>query len=167
MRRSGRSGGPDRSTVRRRTFHSPARWIVAAILIANVGNLSADAPRPNDRLPAELCTSQAQSDFGMVAAGSPEATRAAVDMLERGGNAIMGASFRIDALRQWVTWHLPACQIVLSSIQLVGPFHPDVARVLAERSEGCRSVPRGNPSFRPPVARAQSELNEEPSPAVL
>ncbi len=34
---------------------------------------------------------EARSDFGMVATGSPEATRAAVDILERGGNAVDAA----------------------------------------------------------------------------
>ena len=34
---------------------------------------------------------EAHSDFGMVATGSPEATRAAVDVLERGGNAVDAA----------------------------------------------------------------------------
>ncbi len=43
---------------------------------------------PEYALPAELTPSVARSDFGMVATGSPEATRAAVEILERGGNAI-------------------------------------------------------------------------------
>ena len=56
-----------------------------------VGALSAATPCVDDRLPPELCATEARSDFGMVATGSPEATRAAVDILERGGNAIDAA----------------------------------------------------------------------------
>jgi gamma-glutamyltranspeptidase/glutathione hydrolase len=41
--------------------------------------------------PARLCANEAVSDFGMVATGSSEATRAAVEILERGGNAIDAA----------------------------------------------------------------------------
>jgi gamma-glutamyltranspeptidase/glutathione hydrolase len=41
--------------------------------------------------PPELDAPAARSDFGMVATGSPEATRAAVDILERGGNAVDAA----------------------------------------------------------------------------
>jgi len=40
---------------------------------------------------AYLMTPEVRSDFGMVATGSPEATRAAVSILERGGNAIDAA----------------------------------------------------------------------------
>ena len=56
-----------------------------------VGALSADSPCHDDRLPPELCTPEARSDFGMVATGSPEATEAAVEILEMGGNAIDAA----------------------------------------------------------------------------
>ncbi len=42
-------------------------------------------------LPPELETREAWSDFGMVATGSPEATEAAVAILERGGNAVDAA----------------------------------------------------------------------------
>jgi gamma-glutamyltranspeptidase/glutathione hydrolase len=53
--------------------------------------LAAGSPCHDSRLPPELCAPEAQSDFGMVATGSPEATRAAVGILERGGNAIDAA----------------------------------------------------------------------------
>lgn len=56
-----------------------------------VGALSAATPCHNKDLPPELCTPEARSDFGMVATGSPEATEAAVGILERGGNAIDAA----------------------------------------------------------------------------
>jgi len=55
------------------------------------GLLSAGTPRDDNRLPPELCATEARSDFGMVATGSPKATRAAVEILERGGNAIDAA----------------------------------------------------------------------------
>lgn len=41
--------------------------------------------------PPQLSSPAAHSDFGIVATGSPEATRAAVEILERGGNAIDAA----------------------------------------------------------------------------
>jgi gamma-glutamyltranspeptidase/glutathione hydrolase len=56
-----------------------------------VGALSADSPCGDDRLPPELCVPEARSDYGMVATGSPEATEAAVEILELGGNAIDAA----------------------------------------------------------------------------
>jgi gamma-glutamyltranspeptidase/glutathione hydrolase len=56
------------------------------------GCLLAAADRCIDEsLPLELCSPEVFSDFGMVATGAPEATRAAVDVLERGGNAIDAA----------------------------------------------------------------------------
>jgi len=42
-------------------------------------------------LPIEPAATRARSDFGMAASGSPEATRAAIEILERGGNAIDAA----------------------------------------------------------------------------
>ncbi len=56
-----------------------------------VSALSADSPSHDDRLPPELHATEARSDFGMVATGSPEATEAAVEVLENGGNAIDAA----------------------------------------------------------------------------
>jgi gamma-glutamyltranspeptidase/glutathione hydrolase len=86
-----RNGIRDRTIVRRCTSLSAAGLLAAAALIPGISVLSADAPCPDGVVPPELCTSQAQSDFGMVATGSPDATRAAVDVLERGGNAIDAA----------------------------------------------------------------------------
>ncbi len=45
----------------------------------------------SEALGAHQPTPEARSDLGMVATGSPEATRAAVEILERGGNAIDAA----------------------------------------------------------------------------
>ena len=53
--------------------------------------LAADAPSDDTRLPPELMTTASYSDFGMVATGSPEATEAAVGILEQGGNAVDAA----------------------------------------------------------------------------
>jgi gamma-glutamyltranspeptidase/glutathione hydrolase len=64
---------------------------IAAMVMCVVGVLSAESPCHDDRLPPELCATEARSDFGMVATGSPEATEAAVEILERGGNAIDAA----------------------------------------------------------------------------
>ncbi len=47
--------------------------------------------RTGKPLPAAIHTSVARSDFGMVATGSPAATDAGVQILERGGNAIDAA----------------------------------------------------------------------------
>jgi len=56
-----------------------------------VGALSADTPCHDKKLPPELCAPEARSDYGMVATDSPEATRVAVEILEKGGNAIDAA----------------------------------------------------------------------------
>jgi len=75
-----------------------ARWVASSlrlIFVASaacaVGPLSADAACHDDQLPPELCATEARSDYGMVATGSPEATKAAVEILEMGGNAIDAA----------------------------------------------------------------------------
>jgi gamma-glutamyltranspeptidase/glutathione hydrolase len=67
------------------------RMIITVTMMCVAGVLSADSPCHDDRLPAEPCVPEAGSDFGMVATGSPEATEAAVNVLERGGNAIDAA----------------------------------------------------------------------------
>ncbi len=59
-------------------------WFLA--LVASSG-LAAGATD----LPPELRTREARSDYGMVATGSPEATMAGVEILERGGNAVDAA----------------------------------------------------------------------------
>jgi gamma-glutamyltranspeptidase/glutathione hydrolase len=65
--------------------------IFAVMMLCGIGLLAAADPCDDDRLPRELCTPEASSDFGMVSTGAPEATQAAVDVLERGGNAIDAA----------------------------------------------------------------------------
>ena len=55
------------------------------------GTLSAEHPCQFERLPAEPRATRARSDFGVAATGSPEATEAAIQILERGGNAIDAA----------------------------------------------------------------------------
>jgi gamma-glutamyltranspeptidase/glutathione hydrolase len=61
------------------------------VVVFGAGALLAETPCRDDRLPPELCTSEARSDHGMVATGSPLATEAAVNILEKGGNAIDAA----------------------------------------------------------------------------
>ena len=53
--------------------------------------VTAGAVRTGKPVPVSPVTSIARSDFGMAATGSPEATEAAVGILERGGNAIDAA----------------------------------------------------------------------------
>jgi gamma-glutamyltranspeptidase/glutathione hydrolase len=67
------------------------RWPIIAAAILIVARLMAGEPSVFDDIPAELRTTEAHSDFGMVATGAPDATRAAVDILEAGGNAIDAA----------------------------------------------------------------------------
>jgi len=57
----------------------------------NEVSLASGGPCTDEFFPPRLCATEAASDFGMVATGSPEATHAAVDILERGGNAIDAA----------------------------------------------------------------------------
>jgi len=68
-----------------------ALFAVAAATINLPGCTAADRARQEHRIPADLMAPEAHSDLGMVATGSPEATRAAVDVLERGGNAVDAA----------------------------------------------------------------------------
>jgi gamma-glutamyltranspeptidase/glutathione hydrolase len=60
---------------------------MAVCALSVAGGRVAAAPAP----PPELDTAVATSDLGMVATGSPEATRAGVEILERGGNAVDAA----------------------------------------------------------------------------
>ena len=64
-------------------------------------SLASGGPCTDEFFPPRLCATEAASDFGMVATGSPEATHAAVDILERGGNAIdaaVAAAFMIGVV---------------------------------------------------------------------
>ena len=70
---------------------NPIGMAVAAITVAFVGVLFAEKTCHEGFLPVEPSATRARSDFGMVASGSPEATDAAVDILERGGNAVDAA----------------------------------------------------------------------------
>ncbi len=51
----------------------------------------ANMPSAETGLPPELSATEVHSPFGMVATGSPEATGAAVAVLEKGGNAVDAA----------------------------------------------------------------------------
>ena len=62
-----------------------------AIAISVGGVVLAEVPCHEVVLPIEPRTTHARSDFGMVATGSPEATEAAVRILEVGGNAVDAA----------------------------------------------------------------------------
>ena len=64
-------------------------WVAVALTMS-VSAVSEAFPC-RESIPPELCVEEARSDFGMVATGSPEATSVAVDILERGGNAIDAA----------------------------------------------------------------------------
>ena len=66
-------------------------WSALAITASVVGVVFAEVPCHEVTLPTEPRTSHARSDFGIVATGSPEATGAAVEILESGGNAIDAA----------------------------------------------------------------------------
>jgi len=66
-------------------------WPAFAIAVSVVGVVIAEVPCHEVVLPTEPRTTQARSDFGIVATGSPEATDAAVEILESGGNAIDAA----------------------------------------------------------------------------
>ena len=88
---------PDRGswTARRkapdRRLFNPIALIVAAMTVSNVGVVFAEITCQEGALPFEPAATRARSDFGMVAAGSPEASDAAVKILERGGNAVDAA----------------------------------------------------------------------------
>jgi gamma-glutamyltranspeptidase/glutathione hydrolase len=64
--------------------------LVAATLLLHV-NVSVGADRTGKPVPIPPIASVARSGFGMAATGSPEATEAAVKILEQGGNAIDAA----------------------------------------------------------------------------
>jgi len=74
-----------------RRLLNPTLWVIAATAMAVVGVLSAEITCHEASLPTEPAATRAQSDFGMVASGSPEATDAGVEILEMGGNAVDAA----------------------------------------------------------------------------
>jgi len=75
-----------------RNFRSALRSCLSITLIFSTAGIgAADAPSPDTVLPPGLRATAAHPDLGMVATGSPEATEAAVAVLERGGNAIDAA----------------------------------------------------------------------------
>ncbi len=61
------------------------------ILLLAPASAAVGAPSPGSEPPAELQVTEAHSLYGMVATGSPEATEAAVSILESGGNAVDAA----------------------------------------------------------------------------
>jgi gamma-glutamyltranspeptidase/glutathione hydrolase len=63
----------------------------AGAVCTSVPAVTSAADRTGKPVPIPPVTSIARSDFGMAATGSPEATEAAVEILERGGNAIDAA----------------------------------------------------------------------------
>ncbi len=79
-----------RRNVRDRPFH-PVALVVAAIAFSCVGVVFAELTCHEGPLPFAPAATRARSDFGMVASGSPEASDAAVAILERGGNAVDAA----------------------------------------------------------------------------
>jgi len=64
--------------------------LILAICTGRPGVTEA-ADRTGKPVPIPPVASIAQSDFGMAATGSPEATEAAVEVLQQGGNAIDAA----------------------------------------------------------------------------
>lgn len=74
-----------------RTFGAPMALAAIVGSVALVGITTSGGARQAPEPPSELLAPEARSDFGMVATGSPEATRAAVGILERGGNAVDAA----------------------------------------------------------------------------
>jgi len=65
--------------------------ILTATICMSSHPLATAADRTGKPVPIPPVASIAQSDFGMAATGSPEATEAAVQVLEKGGNAIDAA----------------------------------------------------------------------------
>jgi gamma-glutamyltranspeptidase/glutathione hydrolase len=64
---------------------------VAALIVGTAGLMFAEKTCEEGILPIKPAATRAQSDFGMAASGSPEATQAAVEILEKGGNAVDAA----------------------------------------------------------------------------
>jgi gamma-glutamyltranspeptidase/glutathione hydrolase len=68
-------------------------WCSVALAVAAPAAPAGEQGSNSDGSPARefLSAPEARSDFGMVATGSPEATEAAVGILEKGGNAVDAA----------------------------------------------------------------------------
>jgi len=91
MSEEGYSGSVERTmTVIQRRKARPWRFLAVMAMFA-AGAVAADTPCHDKNLPSELCTPEPRSGFGMVSTGSPQATKVAVDILEKGGNAIDAA----------------------------------------------------------------------------
>jgi len=86
MRTDSHGTGPSR-TIDPRIFGCMV-LIATAILIVSCAHREGRQDNPT---PATLETSEAYSDYGMVSTGSEEATRAGVQILEQGGNAVDAA----------------------------------------------------------------------------
>lgn len=67
------------------------RWGVAPLIALLPAIGAAEAPSADKDLPPQITAIGVHSRLGIVATGSPEATEAAVSILERGGNAIDAA----------------------------------------------------------------------------
>jgi len=79
--------------ITRRTFFiRTIPWFLAAALIGlGAGACSLQRLRRAEAQPPALYATEARSDYGMVSTASVEATRAAVEILEQGGNAVDAA----------------------------------------------------------------------------
>lgn len=67
------------------------KMAVVMMVVCAAGSLFAEKACEEGTLPMKPTPTRAQSDLGMAASGSPEATEAAVEILERGGNAVDAA----------------------------------------------------------------------------
>jgi len=84
-------GAKNTMAPRRSSIASMFLVVAVTLMMPAEVSLASVGPCTDEFFPPRLCATEAASDFGMVATGSPVATRAAVDILERGGNAIDAA----------------------------------------------------------------------------